>query len=226
MMIYWRKASGGGKMPMYKKVMGALAVILLLVAGASFYEYHQDSQAVDLDSVSEHNDTLSPNKAAVYVTGEVAKPGVVYLPLDGRVGDAVNQCGGLLPTADSGRVNMAAGIKDGMEIRVEAKKMPAGTPDAARGSTAGNKSGNNDVLAKKSGRSTSNAGSDGGAEVVNINTADADGLRKLKGIGPAMAQRIIDYREANGAFQSPEDLQQVKGIGKVKYAKLKDQIAI
>ena len=214
-------------MPMYKKVMGALAVILLLVAGASFYEYHQDGQAVDLDSVSEHHDRLNPNKAAVYVTGEVAKPGVVYLPFDGRVGDAVNQCGGLLPTADSGRVNMAAGIKDGMEIRVEAKKMPVGTPDAAQGSTAGSKSGNNKAVpAKNSSRNTSNVASDSGGEVVNINTADADGLRKLKGIGPAMAQRIIDYREANGAFQSPEDLQQVKGIGKAKYAKLKDQIAI
>ena len=51
-------------------------------------------------------------------------------------------------------------------------------------------------------------------------------LKKLKGIGPAMAQRIIDYREANGSFQAPEDIMQVKGIGKAKYAKLKEQIAI
>ena len=51
-------------------------------------------------------------------------------------------------------------------------------------------------------------------------------LKKLKGIGPAMAQRIVDYREANGSFQAPEDIMQVKGIGKAKYAKLKEQIAI
>ena len=64
------------------------------------------------------------------------------------------------------------------------------------------------------------------AEIVNINTADVEELKKLKGIGPAMAQRIVDYREANGSFQAPEDIMQVKGIGKAKYAKLKEQIAI
>ena len=80
---------------MYKKVMLALGIILLLVAGISFYEYQQSSQAVDLSTLSSgnrENDTGAENRIAVYVTGEVAKPGVVYVPWDGRVGDAVNQC--------------------------------------------------------------------------------------------------------------------------------------
>lgn len=68
------------------------------------------------------------------------------------------------------------------------------------------------------------AGSDGA--MVNINTATADELTKLKGIGPAMAQRIVEYREENGMFQSPEDLQRVKGIGKAKFAKLKEQVTL
>ena len=62
--------------------------------------------------------------------------------------------------------------------------------------------------------------------MVNINTATADELTKLKGIGPAMAQRIVEYREENGMFQSPEDLQRVKGIGKAKFAKLKEQVTL
>ena len=62
--------------------------------------------------------------------------------------------------------------------------------------------------------------------MVNINTAGIDELKKLKGIGPSMAQRIIDYREANGAFQRPEDLQKVKGIGKAKFAKLESQVTV
>mgnify|MGYP004658641171 CR=1 FL=1 len=210
-------------MPMYKRVMGALAVILLLVAGMSFYEYQQSSQAVDLSDLTTENKEKaadSASQAAIYVTGEVEKPGVVYVPQDGRVGDAINQCGGLLPTADSSQVNMAAAVKDGMDIVVRAKSLPVASNNSVNisniGTAAGGKKNTNNVSSPSSGT----------GEMVNINTADADGLRKLKGIGPAMAQRIIDYREANGAFQSPEDLQQVKGIGKAKFAKLREQIAI
>lgn len=211
-------------MPMYKKVMGALGIILLLVAGISFYDYQQSSQAVDLSTLSSDNkDTVSERQVAVYVTGEVAKPGVVYVSWEGRVGDAINQCGGLLPTADSSQVNMAATVKDGMEIRVKGKTI---SKDGNIGSQ-GNQSGvEGSVAGKVSKTSSPEQGKNTSGEMVNINTADVEGLKKLKGIGPAMAQRIIDYREANGSFQTPEDIMQVKGIGKAKYAKLKEQIAI
>lgn len=211
-------------MPMYKKVMGALGIILLLVAGISFYDYQQSGQAVDLSTLSSDNkDAVSERQVAVYVTGDVAKPGVVYVPWEGRVGDAINQCGGLLPTADSSQVNMAATVKDGMEIRVKGKII---SKDGNMGSK-GNQSGVEGSVAGKVSKTNSlEQGKNAIGEMVNINTADVEGLKKLKGIGPAMAQRIIDYREANGSFQAPEDIMQVKGIGKAKYAKLKEQIAI
>lgn len=211
-------------MPMYKKVMGALGIILLLVAGISFYDYQQSSQAVDLSTLSSDNkDTVSERQVAVYVTGEVAKPGVVYVPWEGRVGDAINQCGGLLPTADSSQVNMAATVKDGMEIRVKGKVL---SKDGNIGSLGSQSGVEGNAVGKVSKTSSSEQGKNTNGEIVNINTADVEGLKKLKGIGPAMAQRIIDYREANGSFQAPEDIMQVKGIGKAKYAKLKEQIAI
>ena len=211
-------------MPMYKKVMGALGIILLLVAGISFYDYQQSSQVVDLSTLSSDNkDAVSERQVAVYVTGEVAKPGVVYVPWEGRVGDAINQCGGLLPTADSSQVNMAATVKDGMEIRVKGKII---SKDGNMGSSVNQSSVEGSVASKASKASSPEQGKNASGEMVNINTADVEGLKKLKGIGPAMAQRIIDYREANGSFQAPEDIMQVKGIGKAKYAKLKEQIAI
>lgn len=213
-------------MPMYKKVMGALGIILLLVAGISFYDYQQSGQAVDLSTLSSNTgekETAGESQVAVYVTGEVAKPGVVYVPWEGRVGDAINQCGGLLPTADSSQVNMAATVKDGMEIRVKGKAI---SKDGNIGSQ-GNQSGvEGNAASRVSKTSSPEQGKNAGGEMVNINTADVEGLKKLKGIGPAMAQRIIDYRETNGSFQTPEDIMQVKGIGKAKYAKLKEQIAI
>ena len=61
---------------------------------------------------------------------------------------------------------------------------------------------------------------------VNINTADEKALDVLPGIGPTMAKRIIEYRMEHGAFQAPEDLKKVRGIGDAKYEKLKDQIVI
>ena len=67
---------------------------------------------------------------------------------------------------------------------------------------------------------------DNGGNLVNINTADVQALTKIKGIGPAMAQKIIDYRESNGSFQSVEELQKVKGIGPGKYAKIQGQVTI
>lgn len=211
-------------MPMYKKVMGALGIILLLVAGISFYDYQQSGQAVDLSTLSSDNkETVGESQVAVYVTGEVAKPGVVYVPWEGRVGDAINQCGGLLPTADSSQVNMAATVKDGMEIRVKGKTI---SKDGNMGSKGNQSSVEGSVASRDSKTGSPKQGKNSDSEMVNINTADVEGLKKLKGIGPAMAQRIIDYREANGSFQTPEDIMQVKGIGKAKYAKLKEQIAI
>ena len=61
---------------------------------------------------------------------------------------------------------------------------------------------------------------------MNINTADEKALDTLPGIGPAMARRILDYRQTNGSFQSIEELKKVKGIGEAKFAKLKDKVSL
>ena len=82
--------------------------------------------------------------------------------------------------------------------------------------------GNNTASAKAGG--PANSADTGG--LVNINTADEKALDTLPGVGPATAQKIIEYRENEGAFQSPEDIMKVRGIGKAKYEKMKDKITI
>ena len=72
----------------------------------------------------------------------------------------------------------------------------------------------------------SNAKTQEQAGLVNINTADARLLDTLPGIGPAMAQRIIEYRETQGRFETVEDLKRVRGIGEAKFAKLKDKVCL
>ena len=194
-------------MPMYRKSMLVLLVLVLAVIGGMVYGYETKDAVEPLAAGTAEQG--EPARLAVYVTGAVNKPGVVSLVEGARIADAVNACGGLLPTADAEKINMAQPVKDGAQIRVpEKQSMPA-------------------LPAGKSGTDGKTAGSAAGQrDRGNINTADEKALDSLPGIGPAMAKRIIEYRETQGAFQSIEDLQNVKGIGKAKFEKMKDKICI
>lgn len=108
---------------------------------------------------------------------------------------------------------MAQVLKDGQQVRVPEKAVLETTAAAKSGSVN---------PAAKSGTSSKAAPSG----PVNINTASAEELDTLPGIGPAMAQRIIEFRETEGAFTAIEDIKKVKGIGEAKFEKMKDKICI
>ncbi|MCL1917387.1 MAG: helix-hairpin-helix domain-containing protein [Peptococcaceae bacterium] len=152
-------------------------------------------------------------KIAVHVAGAVKNPGLVYLPLDARVSDALAEAG-LLDEADRDKINLAQKLKDGQRIYIPYKG-EAGEGEGEDGSGGGGGS---------SGDGTSSDGMSGGK--VNINTANSSQLQRLPGVGPAIAERIIAYRTANGVFVSPEDLMNVSGIGQKTYEKLADQITV
>lgn len=188
-------------MPMYRRSMVVLLALVLLVAGGLFYGYSQRDAGIVLDSAQ---GGTPAEDIFVYVSGAVNRPGLVGLPAGSRAADAVNACGGLLPTADEKAVNLAQPLKDGVQLRIPEK--------GAAGSNAGSAAAN---------------GAAGAADGrVNINTADEKALDTLPGIGPAMARRILDYRQTNGSFQSIEELKKVKGIGEAKFAKLKDKVSL
>ncbi len=194
-------------MPMYKKSLLILLVLALTVLGGTVYGLKSQGSEETLDS-----GTVQEQPAAelvVYVTGAVNKPGIVTLAQGARIADAIDACGGLLPTADESKVNMAKEVQDGQQIRVPEKKGQG-----------------QDQQGKSRQKGTSKTQSADAGSPVNINTADAQELDKLPGVGPAMAQRIIDYREQNGGFQNIEDLKKIKGIGEAKFNKLKDQVCL
>ena len=172
----------------------------------------------------------------IYVSGVVAAPGIYELPEGARADAAIEAAGGFTAAADLDRVNLVKRLKDGSHVNVpalSAKKLkerqlagavPAGihlTGDyRAAGSnnySAVNSTGPADDIQMAS---QVNAG-----QLVNINTATAAELELLPGIGPATAAKIIEYRSSN-PFNSIEDLMQVRGIGKAKFAKLKGSITI
>jgi competence protein ComEA len=153
----------------------------------------------------------------VDVAGEVKTPLVAELQAGSRVYEAIEAAGGLTPDADTRYINMAAALNDGDRIYVpngDEIASETAMPDTA-GSTASNSNAN--------GAATTGENSDG---TININTADSDTLQQLNGVGPATAQKIIDYRDQNGGFASIEDIKNVSGIGEKTFEKMKASISV
>jgi competence protein ComEA len=145
----------------------------------------------------------TPAELVVAVTGKVREPGLVRLLPGARVADAIEAAGGVLPDAELDYLNLARRLTDGELIVVGMPPPPeqaGGAPGAAAVPGAGVK--------------------------VNLNTATQSELETLPGVGPALAQRIIDHRTRNGPFGSVTELRQVAGIGEVRFAELRDLVTV
>ena len=161
----------------------------------------------------------------VHVAGAVNNPGVYTLPAQGRAVDAIAAASGAAADADLDRVNLAGALSDGVQIYVPHRgETAAPTQIQPIGGTANGGQGNAANGAAQNGAAQNNvpqpartltpAGSaQKGSTPVNINTATAEELQTLPRIGPAMAQRIIAWREAHGGFRSVDELDAVPGIG-------------
>ena len=156
----------------------------------------------------------------VQVSGAVLEPGIYDVPANCRVEEAIAAAGGLAENADSERVNLVRKVRDGMQIRVPVQKAARTNSTQRENSKA--KSGLGESASGKS--SSAKAGS-GRMQSVRINSASASELQQLPGIGPALAQRIVETRN-NGRFTSADDLLRVPGIGKAKLAKLRDYVEV
>lgn len=157
----------------------------------------------------------------VHVAGAVNNPGVYTLPAQGRAVDAIAAASGAAADADLDRVNLAGALSDGVQIYVPHRGETAapaqiqpngGTANAGQGNAANGAS--QGGTQPQPARTLTPAGSaQKGSTPVNINTATAEELQTLPRIGPAMAQRIIAWREAHGGFRSVDELDAVPGIG-------------
>lgn len=160
-------------------------------------------------------DATGSQSLFVHVVGAVCSPGVYELSSGSRVIDALEIAGGPKKNASLASVNLAREVADGEQILFPTlKEVESGEVAASAFISSGVDS-------------LGNLNSSGTAQKkVNINTAAADLLDTLPGVGPSTAEKIIADREANGAFANPEDLQRVSGIGEKKYAQLADLICV
>ena len=186
------------------------------------------------ETVSERDfETVEPatvesrlEKIFVYVCGSVRQPGVYEFQDGARIYEAVEAAGGMLEEADSRAVNLAAQLKDQMQIYIPSQTETAG----------GGGSGNTQDTYVLTGETSDGAGSEpvaGAAGAagdtegrVNINTAQESQLTTLPGIGPSKAKDIIEYREAHGAFSSVEELMDIPGIKSGVFDKIKDKVTV
>ena len=145
-------------------------------------------------------EAANPETVFVHVAGEVAAPGLIELPADARIADALAEAGGPAEDADLAAINLAAHVADGEQVYVPAtgEEPPAGAAEGGASAPA----------------------------AVNLNTASAEELQQLPGIGPVLAERITSYREEHGEFGAIEDLQAVPGIGPALMGQLHAEVTV
>jgi competence protein ComEA len=228
----------------------AAAVILISLIVAGSHHIHNPSmrksqqkaktpespQSISVTDTNADNpvtdvDVNNPKLGYIYVhvTGEVKSPGVYKLKPGSRVKDAVNMAGGLKPNGDAESINMAQKLEDGEQVYIAEKGHtvkpplsmvvtgPSASTPASSETTAMSET------SEKHGGSSSGPSKlrTPGEGTVNINTAGIDELQRLPGVGPSTAQKILDYRTANGRFNSVDELDEVSGIGPAKLAKIR-----
>jgi competence protein ComEA len=204
-----RRLSLGGRGPFDPGRTGvrALAVVAAaVVVGAALFAYRArptvepvaPSSAPPAVVEVASSESAPPTDIVVAVSGKVRHPGLVRLPTGARVADAVDAAGGALPGADLTPLNLARKLADGELIAVGI------TPPPGAGGFG--------------------SGTGAPAAKVNLNTASVSELDALPGVGPVLAQRILEHREKTGGFRSVGELRNVDGIGASRFEELKDLV--
>nr|WP_225853762.1 ComEA family DNA-binding protein [Micromonospora sp. AMSO31t] len=192
------------------RALAVVAAVVVLVAGVWAWRSRPHAEpvrpvaAVSAPETSAPAPTGSTGQVVIALAGKVRRPGLVRLPAGARVADAIEAAGGALPGVDVALLNPARKVTDGELILVGVTAPPgqAAPPGTAAGGTAP------------------------GGGPVNLNTATLAQLDALPGVGPVLAQRILDHRDQHGGFRSVSDLRQVDGIGDARYEQLKDLVTV
>lgn len=141
-----------------------------------------------------------PSQLVVDVAGKVTRPGLVALPSGARVADALQAAGGADRTADTSALNLARKLVDGEQLLVGIDPPPGAAPQSPPGTP--------------------------GAGPLDLNAATVEQLDALPGVGPVLAQRIIDWRTEHGGFAAVDQLREVTGIGEARFADLQNVVAV
>ena len=226
------KRKGDNMKDLNKKQKIILITIISILLGAIiYYVYGKETPSINQNEImpyeNETNETKiqkegNIEKIIIYITGAVKKEGVYELEEGSRISDAIEQAEGLKEEADTSNINLAYKLEDGMKIKIPTQKENKNT------NIENNKE---KFITQNSGLETEQIQTksqinEKKQEKININKANQEELETLSGIGPSIANKIIQYRKDNGNFKSIEDIKNVSGIGENKYNEIKNSITI
>ncbi len=200
----------------------AVAAVVLVVVGARVLAPGSSAPSAAPASIAidgagaepaggggERSSGRGPRGVYVHVAGAVRRPGIYRVPADARVSAAVKRARGPIARAEMTAVNLAAPVRDGQQIIVPVKG--AGGAAGVGGAGAG-------------GAPAGSAAAGASGARLSLSQATPEQLDELDGIGPALAERIVEYRSAHGGFRSVEELDQVEGIGPKRYEALRGAV--
>ena len=220
-----------------KLLVKVITGIIFLVIAFSFYLMKDkaeddpmtvssipESGAENMEKAEEESAEAKEIVIMIDVSGAVAQPSVVSLPEGSRIFEAVEKAGGFTAEADTRVINQAEILTDGQKLYIPTKQE---VEESLSGVSSPNLSGVSS--ASVPGVPSANPSYQTGASqsgLININTADSETLQQLSGVGPATAEKIIDYRNKNGKFKTIEDIKNVSGIGEKTFEKFRDKITV
>ena len=192
-----------------KTLFKMLSIILILLIAVILRIHDADKADISIESAEPSEETeyseessVQPQVIFVDIGGAVEEPGVYEVAKDTRLFEVIEMAGGLSEDADPDHVNRASFVEDGQKIIIPVKGSEY-TDD----------------------RTAAAFSPEADSGLININTASADELKTLSGIGDVTAEKIIEYRSST-AFKSKEDIMSVDGIGSKTYEKIKDDITV
>ena len=210
-----------------------IVIISIITIGISYYAYaaklneeisiEKQNEELEIEEEKteeseEEKTKQETKKIIVHVSGAIKNEGIYELEENSRVANAIEAAGGITENAYTKEINLALALEDGMKIYIPTKE--EAEKEKKLGTYNSNISGDDNNSKKNS--ESSNKGN----EKININTATREELDKLPGVGEATADKIINYREANGEFKKIEEIKEVKGIGDSKFEEIKDLIEV
>lgn len=198
-----------------KKIM-AVAVAVVFCLLAAFWPHEREADILKIEQQAVDTASEEETKITVYVSGAVANPGLHEIAPGSRAVEAIAAAGGMTEEANKDKVNLAKICKDGMQVNVprlsakERRRLAAANTPASGVEGAGQNSASYNAAQESETALTGK---------VHLNTATAEELETLPGVGAVTAQRIVEYRSAHG-FARIEDIMNVKGIGQAKFKKM------
>lgn len=201
-----------------KKIVIIVGIIIII--GILYFIYNEvdkkSTDQIDNNMLSIENNTKeneeSKELVIVHITGAVRTPGIVKLPEEARIEDAIDKAGGLTEDADISDVNLAYVLEDGIKIKIPTISEEKNEEIIISSSGEG-------IVEKEISNNSEN-------KIININKANETDLQTLPGIGASLAGRIVEYRNSNGKFNEIEDIKNVSGIGESKYENIKNLICV